>query len=89
MYEHFQDMSNQYGYQSSTQSPRRYKRDRHTENSGQRSQFNPNSSKKSSGYNDSYQSDEKSHKENNSSKDDEKKACALNCFLEILEMVSL
>nr|QRF70922.1 odorant binding protein [Semiothisa cinerearia] len=80
------DMPNQYGYQSSTQSSRRYKREKRTENSGQRSQFNPNSKKSS--FDDSYQSDEKSGKENSTSKDDDKKACALHCFLENLEMTA-
>lgn len=82
-------MNDQYGY--STQSSRRFKRkaDKKTENSGQRSQFNPNSSRKSGqGSDDSYRSDERHSNENNSSKEDDKKACALHCFLENLEMVN-
>nr|XP_021200198.2 odorant-binding protein 59a [Helicoverpa armigera] len=72
-------------YHSTTQSPRRYKRERRPENSGQRTQYNPNSHK-ISGYEDSFRSDEKNSTENSSNKETDNKACALHCFLENLEM---
>lgn len=78
----FQEFSDQYGHQS-TQSPGRYKRERKEENSGKRSQFNPNPKR----YQDSNRSDEKSSRDKNASKVDDMKACALHCFLEKLEMV--
>lgn len=81
----FQDFSDQHGYQT-TQASRRYKREKKAENSGKRSQFNPNSNNR---YQDSNRSDEKNSSEKNTSTDDDKKACALHCFLENLEMVSI
>ncbi|XP_075977990.1 uncharacterized protein LOC142977786 [Anticarsia gemmatalis] len=66
-------------------SPRRYKRERRPENSGQRSQYNPNTHK-ITGYEDNFKSDEKNSSENNSSKETDNKACALHCFMENLEM---
>nr|WKR38890.1 odorant binding protein 9 [Spodoptera frugiperda] len=72
-------------YYSTTQSSRRYKRERRPSNSGQRSQYNPNSHK-ISGYEDNFRSDERNTTENNSSKETDNKSCALHCFLENLEM---
>lgn len=79
----FQEFSDQYRHQS-TQPSRRYKREKKEENSGKRSQFNPNPK----GYHDLNRSGEKTSSEKNTTKDDDKKACALHCFLENLEMVS-
>lgn len=73
-------------YYSTTPLTRRYKRERRPENSGQRSQYNPNNHR-TSGYEDNFNSDEKNNTENNSSKETDNKACALHCFLEDLEMV--
>lgn len=73
-------------YYSTTQSPRRYKREKRPENSGKRSQYNPNN-QKITGYEDNFRSDEKNSSENNSTKEIDNKACALHCFLENLEMV--
>lgn len=56
-------------------------------NSGQRSQYNPNPSTKRP-FDDSHRSDERNSTENTSKKVDVK-ACALHCFLENLEMVSI
>ncbi|KAF9423890.1 hypothetical protein HW555_000948 [Spodoptera exigua] len=72
-------------YYSTTQASRRYKRERRPSNSGQRSQYNPNSHK-ISGYEDNFRSDERNTTENNSSKETDNKSCALHCFLENLEM---
>ncbi|XP_053609963.1 uncharacterized protein Obp59a [Plodia interpunctella] len=80
------DLSRQNNYYSSTQSPRRFRRERHKEiNSGHRSQYNPNA-KKPSEYDDNYRNDDR-NSSRNSSKDEEAKACALHCFLENLEMI--
>uniref|UniRef100_A0A1V1WCB4 Odorant binding protein 13 n=1 Tax=Mythimna separata TaxID=271217 RepID=A0A1V1WCB4_MYTSE len=73
-------------YYSTTPAPRRYKRERRPENSGQRSQYNPNNHK-ITGYEDSFRSDEKNTTEN-SSKETDNNACALHCFLENLEMTA-
>lgn len=56
-------------------------------NSGQRSQYNPNSTQRP-GYEDSYNNYERNSSENSSNKDLDKKACALHCLMENLEMVS-
>ncbi|XP_026739215.1 probable ATP-dependent RNA helicase ddx42 [Trichoplusia ni] len=79
------DMSKYNNYHS-TQPPRRYKRDRRPENSGKRSQYNPNA-QRINGYEDnSFRSEERNSSENNSSRESDNKACALHCFLENLEM---
>nr|WKF45294.1 odorant binding proteins OBP16 [Peridroma saucia] len=84
-----QDMSQgQYNnYYSTTPSTRRYKRERRTENSGQRSQYNPNTHK-ITGYEDNFRSDEKNSTEHHSGNETDNKACALHCFLENLEMTA-
>nr|ARO70208.1 Odorant Binding Protein 49 [Dendrolimus punctatus] len=68
-------------YYSSSQPSRRYKREKHNENSGHRSQYNPNKS-----IHENDKDDEKNSSDNNSSKEDDSKACALHCFLENLKM---
>ncbi|KAG6444555.1 hypothetical protein O3G_MSEX003451 [Manduca sexta] len=73
------------GYRSSSQSPRRYKRERRVDNTGQRSQYNPNT-QRNSGYEDTYRNEEKNSSENNTNTDN--KACALQCFLENLQMTA-
>lgn len=81
----FQYMSHYNGYYSSTESPRRYKRENRSQNSGNRSQYNPN---KQRSYEDASRNDGKNSSENNSSMVVDSKACAMHCFLENLEMVS-
>ncbi|CAB3227185.1 unnamed protein product [Arctia plantaginis] len=75
----------QYSNHHSTTSPKRYKREKRPENSGQRSQYNPNTHKIKL-YEDNFRSDEKNSTENNSSKEMDNKACALHCFMENLDM---
>nr|UVB79192.1 odorant-binding protein 1 [Heortia vitessoides] len=80
---HDSDMSKYNGYSSTTQASRRFKRGKRTEiNSGQRSQYNPNTKKptEQSTYGDD------NRNSSNSSGDMNNKACALHCFLEQLEM---
>ncbi|XP_063826090.1 general odorant-binding protein 71 [Ostrinia nubilalis] len=73
-----------YGQHSTTQSSRRFKRSRRTEiNSGQRSQYNPNT-RKTSQYEETFKNDDKNS--SNSSREIDNKACALHCFMEQLEM---
>ncbi|CAH0585554.1 unnamed protein product [Chrysodeixis includens] len=84
--EYESDMSKYNNYHS-TQPPRRYKRDRRPENSGKRSQYNPNA-QRITGYEDNFRSDERNSSENNSSKESENKPCAIHCFLENLEMTA-
>ncbi|XP_045448132.1 general odorant-binding protein 71 [Melitaea cinxia] len=71
-----------FNYYPSTQSSRRYKREKRVEiNSGQRSQYNPHS-KKSNNYDMNYS---KTNSSDNSSKEMEK-ACIFHCLLENLHM---
>lgn len=84
---YFNQGISQYSKYHSTTAPRRYKREKRPENSGQRSQYNPNSHKIKL-YEDNFRSDEKNSSENNSSKEMDNKACALHCFMENLDMVS-
>ncbi|KAI5634606.1 PBP/GOBP family domain-containing protein [Phthorimaea operculella] len=76
------------GYRSTTQASRRFKREKRIgTNSGHRSQYNPNTSNRPS-YDD-YRSDgndERNNSNGNSSKNGDRKACAMHCFLENLEM---
>lgn len=72
-----------FNYYPSTQSSRRYKREKRVEiNSGQRSQYNPHS-QKSNNYDTNYS---KTNSSDNSSKEMDK-ACILHCLLENLHMV--
>ncbi|CAH0398229.1 unnamed protein product [Chilo suppressalis] len=69
---------------STTQSSRRFKRSKRTQmNSGQRSQYNPNT-KKPSEYDDNTSNED--DKNSSSNTDVDNQACALHCFLESLEM---
>ncbi|CAG9786884.1 unnamed protein product [Diatraea saccharalis] len=70
------------GFHSTTQPSRRFRRSRRTQNSGQRSQYNPNTRKQSEN-DDSYDEEDKNSSSNT---DMDSKACALHCFLEELEM---
>lgn len=79
-----QEMSRYNNFRSSTQLPRRMKRERL---SGHRSQYNPNASQKTPG--NDYRNNERNSSDNNTSKDDSVQACALHCFLEELDMVSV
>ncbi|XP_060803458.1 general odorant-binding protein 71 [Amyelois transitella] len=73
-------------FYSSTQTPRRFRRDKRKEiNSGHRSQYNPNAQKPTE-YDDNYRNDDRNTSKN-SSRDEDAKACALHCFLENLEMI--
>lgn len=76
-----QDLYN--NYQSSSPPYRRYKREKHNKNSGNRSQYNPNKSS----HEENVRNEENNSSENNSSKEANEKACALHCFLENLKMV--
>nr|UDM59896.1 putative odorant binding protein 9 [Corcyra cephalonica] len=83
--EYLGDMSRNHNYYSSTQSSRRFRRDRNKEmNSGHRSQYNPNTQRPME-YEKSYRNEER-NSSRNSSRNEDKKACALHCFLEHLEM---
>ncbi|KAM3965167.1 odorant-binding protein 59a [Aphomia sociella] len=83
--EDLSDMSRHHNYYSSTQPSRRFRRDRNKEmNSGHRSQYNPNAQKPME-YDNTYRNEERNSSRNSSS-NEEKKACALHCFLEHLEM---
>ncbi|XP_059052067.1 uncharacterized protein DDB_G0284459 [Achroia grisella] len=79
--EYLGDMSRHHNYYSSTQSSRRFRRDRNKEmNSGHRSQYNPNTQRPME-YDSRHRNEDR-----NSSRNEESKACALHCFLEQLEM---
>nr|QID58968.1 odorant-binding protein [Galleria mellonella] len=83
--EYLGDMSRHHNYYTSTQSSRRFRRDRNKEkNSGHRSQYNPNAQRQMD-YENRYRSEER-NSSRNSSKTEENQACALHCFLEQLEM---